>query len=87
MIYFIRLCGLWLSCLIAFHTPDGGEIFIETIHIVAIRPIASSQAEHVARGTKALIYTTDKNFAVIENEEKIAELMGQCEKEQATPHP
>lgn len=67
-----------LPCLIALHGPDGGVLQVEANSIYAIRNITENIQEHVAKGTKTVIYVGGKVFGVTETPQEIAELTERC---------
>jgi hypothetical protein len=63
--------ALFLGCLLLFHSSDGSLIWIESEAIKVLRP-APAYHDHVARGTKTIIYTsTGKTFGVSENYDQV----------------
>lgn len=67
--------ALLLACLLTLHTPDGSAFYVEGTAIVAIRPVADAHKEHVAEGSRSVVYTLDKNFAVEEQAEEVINKM------------
>ena len=69
--------GRIVPCLVLLHSPDGSDILIETNSVTAIRPVVED-SEHVADGSRAIVYLVDKSFAVRESEVRIIEIIGTC---------
>jgi len=69
----------WLPicCLIILHSPDEREMRIESTHIDILRP-ADAVQQHVAPGTKAIIYVGGLRFGVVESDEEIDTLIKDC---------
>jgi hypothetical protein len=74
----VTLLPALLACLILLHTPDGGEIYIEAAHVVAIRPASQVHMENLAKGSNTVVYTADENFAVTEEEHSVIEKIDAC---------
>jgi hypothetical protein len=66
-----------LLCLVIFHSPDGREIRIDTLHVTAIRP-AEAVKQHLAEGTRTIIYASGQNFGVIEPVAEVDLMMKNC---------
>ena len=69
----------WLPvcCLIILHSPDEREMRIESTHIDILRP-ADVVQQHVAPGTKTIIYVGGQRFGVVESDEEIDTLIKDC---------
>ena len=74
----MKLPWALLPCLIVLHSPEGSEVDFDTRHISAFRSSAS-MAEHLAKGTKSVIFVGGKGFAVTETVEEISEKINNCE--------
>jgi hypothetical protein len=66
-----------LSCLAVFHSPDGRELRIDTLHISAVRS-AEGFKHHLAPGTNAVILVGSQNLGVVETPEEVESLMESC---------
>ena len=71
-----RAAPLALAFLL-FHSPDGAPLWIACQAIFAVRPIGGATKQHVATGTRALIYTPGYTLAVKEAaEDAVAKAKG-----------
>jgi hypothetical protein len=71
----------WLNllvCLIVLHTPDGGEVAVDTRQILMLQP-AESLKHHVARGTETIVFLTGQRIAVREQPHEVEYLTKVCE--------
>jgi hypothetical protein len=59
------------GCLLTLHTPDGGMLFLESPHVVAVRPASQVHVGNLAEGTRTVVYTSDENFGVVEEIEAV----------------
>lgn len=64
-------------CLVAFHTPDGRVIKIDTHHIMAVRT-AEAVKQHLAPGTNTVLYVGAQNFGVTESPDEVQMLIDEC---------
>jgi hypothetical protein len=64
-------------CLAIFHSPDGRELRIETQHIAVIRP-ADAVQEHVAPGTKTILYVGSQKMGVVEPPDQVQTIIQDC---------
>jgi hypothetical protein len=67
-----------IACLIVLHTPDGEEIAIDTRQILMLRPTTHIR-EHLAHGTRTLVYMTAQKVAVTEQPHEVEYLIKVCE--------
>lgn len=68
-----------LSCIIALHSPDGTELRFEAHNFTAIQALPHGYKQHVAHGTKTIVYGSGGNkFGVTETPEEIAALAAKC---------
>jgi hypothetical protein len=67
-----------LCCLIILHTPDGEEIAVDTRQILMLRPTIGIR-EHLAPGSKTLIYVSGQKIAVKEMPHEVEYLTKICE--------
>jgi hypothetical protein len=71
---------LWpLLCLITFHSPDGQLLTVEAKHVIAVRPAPSS--EHVAAGTKSILYVGGQKFGITETPAEAEIMINDCPEE------
>jgi len=63
-----------------FHSPDGGPLWIACQAIFAVRPIGGAK-QHVASGTRALIYMPGHTLAIKEAPEDTAARVDKCRSE------
>lgn len=68
-----------LSCLMILHSPDGAELHVESKQIFALRGLTKDLAEHVAAGTKTILYVSGQKFGVKETSEEIELMISNCE--------
>jgi hypothetical protein len=66
-----------VTCLAIFHSPDNRELRIESQHIAAVRPADAAQ-QHLAPGTKAIIYVGSQKFGVVESAVEIEQIIRDC---------
>jgi hypothetical protein len=66
-----------LLCLAIFHTPDGGELRVDTRHIAAVRPAANIKS-HLASGTRSVVYVTTNNFGIVETVDQAQQAIRNC---------
>lgn len=52
---------------------------VESQHIAAIRPVSDQIKEHVAPGTKALVYVGAHKFGITESLEQAEEMVENCQ--------
>lgn len=69
---------LLLACLVVFHAPDGTLVSVEKQHIAAIRPVSEAAKEHLAPGSRALVYVGSHKFAITETLDEAEAIMEQC---------
>jgi hypothetical protein len=56
-------------------------VWIESAAIAVIKPIPAEHRDHLARGTRAVVYTdTGRTFAVREDDEDIVGKVNACDK-------
>jgi hypothetical protein len=67
-------------CLILVHSSDGGSLWVESEAITVLKPLLSKHQDHLARGTRTLVYTAGKVFGVRESEEDIERMIKSCGK-------
>jgi hypothetical protein len=67
-----------IACLIVLHTPDGEEIAVDTRQILMLRPTTHIR-EHLAHGTRTLVYMTAQKVAVTELPHEVEYLIKICE--------
>jgi len=67
-----------IACLIVLHTPDGEEIAVDTRQILMLRPTTHIR-EHLAHGTRTLVYMTAQKVAVTEQPHEVEYLIKICE--------
>jgi len=67
-----------IACLIVMHTPDGEEIAVDTRQILMLRPTTHIR-EHLAHGTRTLVYMTAQKVAVKEEPHEVEYLIKVCE--------
>ena len=75
-------CEHFLICMIILHSPDVHMMWMESHHIVTIRPVTATSAltEHVAKNTNTLIYGAGgRVYGVIEDHMQIIEEIRRCE--------
>jgi len=65
--------ALW--CLLMFHSPDRSPLYVESAHIVAVRPDGFL---HLQKHVNAVLYTTDKNFAILEKADEVVKMIEGC---------
>jgi hypothetical protein len=67
--------GVALWCLLTFHAPDHSPLFVESAHIVAVRPDGFL---HFQKHVNTVLYTTDKNFAILEKADDVVKMIEGC---------
>jgi hypothetical protein len=67
-----------VACLIVLHSPDGEELAIDTRQILMLRPTVHIK-EHLAPGTKTLVYLTAQKIGVKEEPHEVEYLTKICE--------
>lgn len=68
-----------IICLVVFHAPDGSLVSVEKQHVAAVRPVTDAIKEHVAPGTKALVYVGQHKFGITETLDEAEAMLEQCE--------
>jgi hypothetical protein len=71
--------GAIVLCLVIFHAPDGSSVSVEKQHIAAIRPITEAIKEHLAPGTKSLLYVGAHKIGITETLEEAETMLEGCE--------
>jgi hypothetical protein len=64
----VNVRSLFFSCVLTFHSPDGSELFVYSDTIRLIRKIEPHHQQHVAPGTRSVIYlgVRPNGFGVVE---------------------
>ena len=70
-----------LGCLLAFHAPNQTMFFIETSHIIAVRPDGHHLIAHMPKHVRSVIYTTAGNFGVVEHGDVVTKMIEDCHQE------
>jgi hypothetical protein len=73
----VRALGALLACVVILHGPDGSRLLIQSRHLIGVREVTH---DHVAKGSHAVVYTTDENWAVTETGKEVAEKLEHCRK-------
>lgn len=68
-----------LACLVVFHAPDGSLVSVEKAHISALRPVSEAVKEHLAPGTKTLVYVGQHKFGITESLDEAETMLEQCD--------
>jgi hypothetical protein len=68
-----------VACLILLHSADKADLWIESAAITVVRPVLPEHQDHVAKGTRTLVYTAGKVFGVREEEPAIERLIKACD--------
>lgn len=68
-----------LACLVIFHSPDGSLVSVEKQHVAVVRPVTEPIKEHVAAGTRALLYVGSHKIGITETAEEAEAMLEQCE--------
>jgi hypothetical protein len=72
--------ALPIVCLILVHSADGGDLWIESAAITVVKPLFGEHQDHLAKGTRTLVYTAGKVFGVREEEDAIERMIKACPK-------
>lgn len=67
-----------LSCFLALHTPDHQELLVEAKQIFVLRGLAKELEQHVAKGTKTIIYVDGQKIGIKETPEEIKSMIENC---------
>lgn len=70
---------LWLLCLVIFHAPDGSQVSVESQHVAAVRPVTDAIKEHLAPGTKSILYVGAHKIGIVEDFDKAEAMLEGCE--------
>lgn len=72
----MKIALSFVCCIIVLHSPDGSELRFEARNLTAVRAVPPNYKEHLAPGTKTIIYGTGGNkFGVIETPEEISTIV------------
>ena len=75
------LYGIALACLLVFHSPDGTELWVASDVIKVIRPVGVAHREHVAPGTRSVVYLAgvrSAGWGVVESAEQVKAMVAGC---------
>lgn len=61
------------------HSPDGQVLRVESHQIFAIRGLTKDLEQHVAAGTKTVIFAGGQKFGIKETPEEIETMIANCE--------
>jgi hypothetical protein len=62
----MKRAAWFVLAFLLFHSPEGAPLWIACQAVFTIRPIGDVTKQHVATGTRALIYTPGHTLAVKE---------------------
>lgn len=68
-----------LACLVVFHAPDGSLVSVESQHVAAVRPVTDNVKEHLAPGTKSVLYVGSHKIGIIEDFDHAESMLENCE--------
>lgn len=71
--------AIGLLCLVVFHAPDGSLVSVESQHVAAVRPVTDAIKEHLAPGTKSILYVGAHKIGIIENFDDAEAKLENCE--------
>ena len=74
---------IWILCLLAFHAPDNSMLYLQSSHIVGVRPDGHNRFVHLQRNAHAVIYASTGNFAVAETASEVNKKLEDCEADHA----
>ena len=71
-----------LACLLTFHSPDGSRLLVESGIIKVIRPIEPAHSEHVAPGTRSVLYlgVRPAGLGIVETAAQVLKAIEDCPK-------
>ena len=75
--------GITLACLLVFHAPDGSELWVESEVVKVIRPVGVAHREHVAPGTRSVLYLAgvrQAGWGVVESAAEVRRMVMGCPK-------
>ena len=72
------LLSIFVVCLVTLHAPNGALLTIDTHGFVMALDVEDLPSQHVATGTKSIVYMSGHKIGVTETREQVEQLIENC---------